>query len=336
MVNKDPALLKEILLKVESVQKASFYVFLGMLCISINDLIVKKFSSVYPLHEIIFFRSSIAILLTLVLVKIEGGLTILKTTQPKLHALRALTIFFCNMIFFSAIATLPLATATALFFVAPIFITLLSIPLLGEKVGIRRLLAVVFGFLGVFIMMKPNTWSVSDIHPFIYFLPIIAAFLYALMQIMTRKLSKSSKPSALAFYIQVTFMALSLIFGMIFGDGKLTDVSSNTSVQFILKGWIIPKGTDLPYFFALGCLAAGVGYFMSKAYSTAAAASVAPFEYVLLPLSIFWGWTIFGDIPDVYIFTGIIFVVGSGLYVFIREKKKENINSTMPNQNLES
>ena len=74
---------------------------------------------------------------------------------------------------------------------------------------------------------------------------------------------------------------------MIFVDGKLTDVSSNTSVQFILKGWIIPKGTDLPYFFALGCLAAGVGYFMSKAYSTAAAASVAPFEYVLLPLSIF-------------------------------------------------
>ena len=75
---------------------------------------------------------------------------------------------------------------------------------------------------------------------------------------------------------------------------------------------------------------------MSKAYSTAAAASVAPFEYVLLPLSIFWGWTIFGDIPDVYILTGIIFVVGSGLYVFIREKKKENINSPMPNQNLES
>ena len=93
MVNKYPALLKEILLKVESIQKASFYVFLGMLCISINDLIVKKFSSDYPLHEIIFFRSSIAILLTLVLVKIEGGLTILKTTQPKLHALRALTIF---------------------------------------------------------------------------------------------------------------------------------------------------------------------------------------------------------------------------------------------------
>ena len=133
-------------MKVESVQKASFYVFLGMLCISINDLIVKKFSSDYPLHEIIFFRSSIAILLTLVLVKIEGGLTILKTTQPMLHALRALTIFLCNMIFFSAIATLPLATATALFFVAPIFITLLSIPLLGEKVGIRRLQLLFSGF----------------------------------------------------------------------------------------------------------------------------------------------------------------------------------------------
>jgi len=315
-----------------SVQKASFYVFLGMLCISINDLFVKQFSKNYPLHEIIFIRSLIAILFTLLLVKSEGGLKILKTQQPIQHALRAVAIFLCNMIFFSAIATLPLATATALFFVAPIFITLLSIPLLGEKVGIRRLLAVITGFLGVFIMMKPNTWSMSDIPPFIYFLPVIAAVLYALMQIMTRKLSKSSKPAALAFYIQLTFVVFSLIFGLIFGDGKLADVSSNTSLHFILKGWTFPKTSDLPYFFALGFLAAGVSYFMSKAYSTAAAASVAPFEYVLLPLSIFWGWTFFGDIPDLYILTGIIFVVGSGLYVLIREKKKEIPSSSFPNK----
>ena len=315
-----------------SVQKAAFYVFLGMLCISINDLFVKQFSKNYPLHEIIFIRSLIAILFTLLLVKSEGGLKILKTQQPIQHALRAATIFLCNMIFFSAIATLPLATATALFFVAPIFITLLSIPLLGEKVGIRRLLAVITGFLGVFIMMKPNTWSMSDIPPFIYFLPVIAAVLYALMQIMTRKLSKSSKPAALAFYIQLTFVVFSLIFGLIFGDGKLADVSSNTSLHFILKGWTFPKTSDLPYFFALGFLAAGVSYFMSKAYSTAAAASVAPFEYVLLPLSIFWGWTFFGDIPDLYILTGIIFVVGSGLYVLIREKKKEIPSSSFPNK----
>ena len=315
-----------------SIQKASFYVFLGMLCISINDLFVKQFSKNYPLHEIIFIRSLIAILFTLLLVKSEGGLKILKTQQPIQHALRAVAIFLCNMIFFSAIATLPLATATALFFVAPIFITLLSIPLLGEKVGIRRLLAVITGFLGVFIMMKPNTWSMSDIPPFIYFLPVIAAVLYALMQIMTRKLSKSSKPAALAFYIQLTFVIFSLIFGLIFGDGKLADVSANPSLQFILKGWTFPKTSDLPYFVALGFLAAGVSYFMSKAYSTAAAASVAPFEYVLLPLSIFWGWTFFGDIPDLYILTGIIFVVGSGLYVLIREKKKEIQSSSFPNK----
>ena len=315
-----------------SVQKASFYVFLGMLCISINDLFVKQFSKNYPLHEIIFIRSLIAILFTLLLVKSEGRLKILKTQQPIQHALRAVAIFLCNMIFFSAIATLPLATATALFFVAPIFITLLSIPLLGEKVGIRRLLAVITGFLGVFIMMKPNTWSMSDIPPFIYFLPVIAAVLYALMQIMTRKLSKSSKPAALAFYIQLAFVIFSLIFGLIFGDGKLADVSSNTSLQFIFKGWAFPKTSDLPYFFALGCLASGVSYFMSKAYSTAAAASVAPFEYVLLPLSIFWGWTFFGDIPDLYILTGIIFVVGSGFYVLIREKKKEIPSSSFPNK----
>ena len=107
-------------------------------------------------------------------------------------------------------------------------------------------------------------------------------------------------------------------------------------MQFIFRGWLIPKGNELPYFLILGFLAAGVGYFMSKAYSTAAAASVAPFEYVLLPLSIFWGWTFFGDIPDLYIFIGVIFVVGSGLYVLIREKKRESIASFMPRQKVKS
>ena len=131
-------------------------------------------------------------------------------------------------------------------------------------------------------------------------------------------------------------MSLSLIFGLIFGDGKLADLSSNTSMQFIFRGWLIPKGNELPYFLILGFLASGVGFFMSKAYSTAAAASVAPFEYVLLPLSIFWGWTFFGDIPDLYIFIGIIFVVGSGLYVLVREKKRESIASFMPRQKIKS
>ena len=218
-----------------SVQKASLYVFLGMLCISINDLFVKQFSKNYPLHEIIFIRSLIAILFTLLLVRSEGGLKILKTQQPIQHALRAVAIFLCNMIFFSAIATLPLATATALFFVAPIFITLLSIPLLGEKVGVRRLLAVITGFLGVFIMMKPNTWAMSVIPPFIYFLPVIAAVLYALMQIMTRKLSKSSKPAALAFYIQLTFVIFSLIFGLKFGIRNSTKFFFRIFVYCVLK-----------------------------------------------------------------------------------------------------
>jgi drug/metabolite transporter (DMT)-like permease len=87
-------------LQVGSVQKAAFYVFLGMLCISINDLIVKQFSTNYPLHEIIFIRSTIAMLLTLFLVKVEGGVKILKTNKIQLHALRAISIFLCNMIFF--------------------------------------------------------------------------------------------------------------------------------------------------------------------------------------------------------------------------------------------
>ena len=136
------------------------FVLGGVFCISINDMMIKQLSGGYPLHEMVFVRSFIGILFSLIFVQMEGGWHILRTKQPLLHAVRGLLIVTSNMAFFLALAAIPLADATALFFAAPLFITLLSIPVLGEKVGPLRLGAVVFGFVGVIIMQRP--WEGVD------------------------------------------------------------------------------------------------------------------------------------------------------------------------------
>ena len=100
---------------------AILFVVIGMACISVNDLLVKQLSDGYPLHQIIFVRSGIGIVFSLVMVQVEGGWGILRTDQPWLHATRGLMLVIANMTFFLALAVLPLADATALFFCGPSF-----------------------------------------------------------------------------------------------------------------------------------------------------------------------------------------------------------------------
>lgn len=299
------------------------FVLAGILAISINDMLIKKLSGGYPLHEIVFARAFIGILFSLVLVQLEGGWRILKTTQAHWHILRGLLVVVANMTFFLALAAIPLADATALFFVAPLFITLLSIPILGEKVGIMRLTAVAVGFVGVIIMQRP--WADTQalqVSRLVLLLPVISALTYALNQLMTRRLGVHSKASALSIYIQGTFLIVSLGFFLIAGDGRFVDATSAPSMQFLLREWVWPAQDDLWVFLGLGVNAAIIGYCLSQAYRIADAATVAPFEYVGLPLAVFWGLVIFGDLPVWEIWVGIALILGSGLFVFLRERQK--------------
>ena len=299
------------------------FVLAGVFCISINDMFVKQLSGGYPLHQIVLARSGIGILFSMIFVQLEGGLGILKTKQPGLHAARGLLIVASNMTFFVALAALPLADATALFFAAPLFITLLSIPMLGEKVGPLRLGAVVFGFIGVIIMQRP--WEGSDslgASRIVLLLPVVAALTYAMNQVLTRKLGVTTKASALAVYIQATFIVVSVGFFVIAGDGRFAVGSDSPSIQFLLRPWIMPPQSDLWVFFGLGVNSAIIGYCLSQAYRMADAATVAPFEYIGLPLAVFWGWIIFADLPVWEVWTGIAMILAAGLFVFLREKQK--------------
>jgi S-adenosylmethionine uptake transporter len=300
------------------------FILVGMLTISINDMLIKTLSGGYPLHQMVFTRSAIGIVFSLMLVQLEGGWGILRTKTPGLHMLRGLMIVIANLTFFAALAVLPLAEATAVFFVAPLMITLLSIPILGEKIGPLRISAVIVGFIGVVIMTRPwQPGEEREVSLLIYLLPVLAALTYAINQVLTRKLGATTKASALAVYVQVMMVSVSIGFWVIAGDGRFVDDHSNESLIFLLRAWVMPEGLDLYLFAGLGLNSAIVGYVLAQAYRLADAATVAPFEYVGLPLAIFWGWAIWGEWPTFMTFVGIGLILGAGLFVFLRERQRQ-------------
>ena len=289
----------------------------GSLCFSLGDMAIKFLSGAYPLHEIILIRSMIGMAILLaVIMPLAGGYARIRTRQPGKHLLRGAFVVVANMGFFLALSAMPLANATAIFYVSPLMIALFSVLFLGERVGPRRWAAIGAGLLGVVIMVRPG----SDTFSAIALLPLLAAASYAGLQIMTRKLGLGESAATMAFYIQVTFISFSVVFGLAVGNGRF-DPGGDGTLSFLLREWVWPAPADLP-FFALAGLGTSVGgLLISQAYRLCEAALVAPLEYVAMPMAIFWGLTVFGDWPDAVSWIGIGFILGAGLYMVWRETR---------------
>jgi len=295
------------------------FVLIGMLAITINDLLIKTLSDAYSLYQIVFIRSLGGLAISLVILQFEGGFAALRTRRPGLHLMRALLIVCANLGFFAALAVLPLAMVNALFFVAPLLITLLSIPILGEKVGPWRMGAVVVGFIGVLLIIGVNGFA-GDWPLFALVLPVGAALAYALMQILTRKLGGESTAAAMAVYIQTAFLVVAALAGLAFGDGRFVDAVDSEALRFVLRPWVWPAPADWWVFGVIGTLVGVVAYTMSQAYRMGDAATIAPFEYVALPISVLWGFLFLNEIPGWSTWAGIVLIAGSGLFVFLRER----------------
>ena len=310
--------------------------YLGIICITLaqvffttQSMAIKFISGNYALHQIILIIASVGILFTLlVFVPIDGGYKYLLSKRLGLHLLRGFGLVVANLCFYTALVTIPLAEATSIFFIEPLLITSLSVFLIGEKVGMRSWIAVLVGLLGVMIMLRPGSGFFNPAS----ILPLVAALAYALVQIMTRKIGKNEKASTMAFYIQLNFVAVSGLMGLIFGDGHLADPSQPT-LNYLFRAWIVPSVVDLMIMFGIGLLSGLGAYFISQSYRISKAGIVAPFEYVALPLSIFWGITIFGDWPDTISCLGIILIAGAGLFIVYSETvqgRKNVLYSPMP------
>jgi len=310
--------------------------YLGIICITLaqvffttQSMAIKFISGNYALHQIILIIASVGILFTLlVFVPIDGGYKYLLSKRLGLHLLRGFGLVVANLCFYTALVTIPLAEATSIFFIEPLLITSLSVFLIGEKVGMRSWIAVFVGLIGVLIMLRPGFGVFNSAS----MLPLTAALAYSLVQIMTRKMGKDEKASTMVFYVQLNLIFFSTLMGLIFGDGNLAD-PSQPIIFYLFRAWIVPTWQDLMIMFGIGLISGLGAYFISQAYRITKAGIIAPFEYVALPLSIFWGITIFGDWPDIVSWLGIVLIAGAGLYVVYNESvqgRKNVLYGPMP------
>jgi drug/metabolite transporter (DMT)-like permease len=287
---------------------------LAVLFFSVNDMAIKFLSGGYPLHEVILIRSVVALLvLFLVIFPFNGGFAAARTNRFWLHMLRASFVVFSNITFFLGLSVLPLAEGVALFFVAPIVITVFSVIFLREHVP-HRWLAVVIGLVGVTIMLRPG----AETFRLAALFPIASAVGYAAMHMMTRYIGRTESAATMSFYIQVAFIIVASVSGFALGNGRYAS-DDGAILDFLLRAWVMPDAGDWALLIVTGAVISLGGYFISHAYRVAEAALVAPFEYLALPLAMIWGIVVFGEWPDAVALTGIALILASGLYLILRE-----------------
>lgn len=290
----------------------------GSAVFSLNDLCIKQLSGEYALHQVILVRAFVGLAFILGFAVLSGQRQVWRTKRPGMHAMRASIVMISNATYFLGLAALPIADAAAIGFVAPLLLTLLSVIVLRERVGWHRWAAVVVGLVGVVVMLRPEgqfRWAAI--------LVLISALCYAIAQTMTRMFRETESSVTINFYTQVAFIVVSSTMGIFVGDGHLAG-SSDASLAFLLRPWVVPPMADWIFFVGTGVSVAIGGLLMNQAYRMNEAALVAPFEYTSMPLAVVWGLLVFGTFPDLQGWIGIALIIGAGLYTLWRETVRRN------------
>ena len=285
-------------------QLGFLYMFLSVCTFSIMDLIV-KWSGDYPTGQVMFFRGFFGIIPTFFLIPRERIKTFYKTKRPKEHFFRCIMGLMALVAIFIALRKLPLAIVVSLSFSAPLFITILSIFLLSEKVGIYRWLAVLIGFVGVIIITEPGIEEMN----YLYLLPIIFCVGMSFVTITIRKLS-STEP---IWLISIFFSIMILI----------------ASLMTIPFGWVMPNFHDFILLSLVGIMGGSANLFLTQSYKLSEVSLVAPLKYLSLIFAIIFGYLIWNEVPTTKTLIGASLVVSASLIIFRREiYHKEKIPST--------
>lgn len=303
-------------MKINSNIKGVIFLIIAALIISIQNIAIKLIGGDYSALEIVAVRSLVALPFTILFFRFEGGRGLPSTQSPRLEILRGIFLFLSYTSYMMGLAALPLAEIEAIRFSGPLMITLLSVLILGEKVGIRRWLALLVGFAGVLLIVRPGSGAFNMGAIFI----LISQVFYALVAILTRKLQTKDSSATMAFFSSLVYLILSIAavpLPNLFGDIS----STHPSIAFLLRSWSLPTLFDLAIMAGLGLIWAGWMYFLSRAYSAAPASVLAPFEYISLPINIFWGFLIWGEIPTLVTLAGALLTLSSGLYVVLKERQ---------------
>ncbi len=259
---------------------------------------VKALGGAIPLAQLVLFRSLFALPVLLPMLPAAGGWKVLRTRHPMSHAVRTFWGLLGMLSAFYGYATLPLANVTALGFTMPLFLTLLAVPLLGERVGWRRGLAVLVGFAGVLFMVSPAGTAAADLWPSLIVLG--GAFAWAMAMISIRSLGEKGEPG----------VAIVLWFAI--GCAIVSLVAS-------LPGWVWPSALQWALLLGVGIASAFAQLLMTEAYRKGEPTLLAPFEYSGIVWTTLLGALVWAEAPDGWDAVGILILVGSGLYIWRRE-----------------
>jgi drug/metabolite transporter (DMT)-like permease len=260
------------------------------------DATVKYLARDYPVPQIVWARFTFHLMIFVAIFASRGGVVgLFRSARPGLQLLRSIFLLSATLMFFTALSYLPLAEAISIGFVSPLVVTALAIPLLKERVGFRRWAAILVGFAGVLIVIRPGT----GVFHWAAVLPLGMAVCYAFYQILTRIASRTEDART------------SQLWAPSIGVLVLSAVMPWFWTPPTVEGWLLMG-------FAGFC--GGLGhYLLIKAYEVAPASVLSPFVYTQLIWMIAIGYVIFGDVPAAATLVGGALVIGSGLYIFRRE-----------------
>ena len=267
---------------------------LGMFCLSVNDVNVKGLNNYFPVWEVIFFRAFSGIIISFILIG-YFGVNKIKTKKPVRHFIRAFSAVGCVVFYFFGLKYLYLSENVAIVHSAPILAAVLAVPILGEKLGIKRSTAIVLGFIGVIIIVKPG----SNFFKLVSLLPFISAIFMAAVYLSTRSLMNTESSVAIIFYYSVALLI--------------------TSLFFFPKDFVLPSLIQLISLMSLGIVGSFGHFFLSQAAKFADVVVISPFEYSSFIFVGIMGYYFYDEVPGISIILGGLLIIFSGVYIAYRE-----------------
>ncbi len=304
------------MIKISATLKGVGFLVLALVISSLQPVAVKWIGGNYPILEMLLLRTLVALPLTLLFYRYEGRRGLPATRHLKAEILRGLFLFLSYTTYMMGVMALPLAEVETIRFSGPIIITLSSMFLLGEKVEVQRWLALLVGFTGVLLVVRPGSTTFNPGSIFI----LTSVVFYALTVMSTRTLQSTDSSATMAFYSSLVYLVATFLlvpFTLIVGEIP----GAHPSVAFLFRTWSLPSFVDGLVMGGLGLVWAGWIYFMTKAYSLAQASRIAPFEYLSLPINVVWGFALWHEVPTFLTVIGAVLAISSGLLIFYLDQK---------------
>lgn len=277
---------------------------LGGGSLTVSDAATKWLTASFPIGEILFIRALVVAVLIGLIVWRSGSFGALRIGRWRNIGARSFLAVCSTFLIVSALARLPLNEVIAILFVGPLFVAALAPVLLGERVSVHRWLALLIGFSGMLIIVRPG----SDAFQFAALLPVVAALVAATRDIVTRRISAAETSTAILFYSMVALTVVGL-----------------ATAPF---GWRPMDAADLALTAFAGVMFGLGHYFIIEGFRYAEASVVAPYRYANLIWAALLGFLLWGEIPSVWVLAGAPLVVGSGLYILLHERSRRRQAAT--------